>query len=120
MSAKTAPGNLGLSYGWIRGEDFWGGPMNENLLKLDAVVNLIIKSMGFTAPPDGAVDGDCYIVGANATGAWAGKGGYLAAEADIAVKAPGDSTKAVQEAHATLWHTVCCLIEAHYFPEKRC
>lgn len=78
MSAKTAPGNLGLHYGWIRGEDFWGGPMNENLLKIDAVVNLIIKSMGFTAPPDGAVDGDCYIVGTNPTGAWAGKSGYLA------------------------------------------
>jgi D-sedoheptulose 7-phosphate isomerase len=48
------------------------------------------------------------------------KGGFLAGEADIAVKAPGDSTKAIQEAHATLWHTVCCLIEAHYFPERRC
>lgn len=48
------------------------------------------------------------------------RGGFLAGEADIVVKAPGDSTKAVQEAHATLWHTVCCLIEAHYFPEKRC
>ena len=47
------------------------------------------------------------------------KGGRMAASADIAVKAPGDSTKDIQEAHIVLWHTVCCLIEAHYFPEMR-
>jgi len=47
------------------------------------------------------------------------KGGAMADFADIVVKTPGDSTKVVQEAHATLWHTLCCLIEAHYFPEPR-
>ncbi len=47
------------------------------------------------------------------------KGGKMAQFADIAVKAPGDSTKVVQEAHAVLWHTACALIEAHYFPEAR-
>ena len=48
------------------------------------------------------------------------KGGAMAEFADIVLKTPGDSTKVVQEAHATLWHTLCCLIEAHYFPEPRC
>lgn len=47
------------------------------------------------------------------------KGGLMAQAADIAIKAPGGSTKVVQEAHITLWHTMCCLIEAHYFPEMR-
>lgn len=47
------------------------------------------------------------------------KGGKMAAFADIAIKAPGDSTKVVQEAHIVLWHTLCCLVEAHYFPEMR-
>ena len=47
------------------------------------------------------------------------KGGAMADFADIVIKTPGDSTKVVQEAHATLWHTLCCLIEAHYFPEPR-
>jgi D-sedoheptulose 7-phosphate isomerase len=46
-------------------------------------------------------------------------GGKMAEFADIAIKAPGDSTKVVQEAHVVLWHTACCLIEAHYFPEMR-
>ena len=47
------------------------------------------------------------------------KGGKMAGFADIAIKAPGDSTKVVQEAHAVLWHTICCLIEGHYFEERR-
>lgn len=46
-------------------------------------------------------------------------GGKLAMHADIAVKAPGESVKTIQEAHICLYHTMCCLIEAHYFPEKR-
>jgi len=46
-------------------------------------------------------------------------GGEMGAFADIVIKAPGDSTKTVQEAHATIWHTLCLLIEARYFPEMR-
>lgn len=46
-------------------------------------------------------------------------GGRMAAFADIAIRAPGGSTRVVQEAHIALWHTLCCLIEAHYFPEPR-
>lgn len=46
-------------------------------------------------------------------------GGKMAAYADLAIRAPGNSTKEVQEAHIVLWHTMCCLIEAHYFPEMR-
>lgn len=46
-------------------------------------------------------------------------GGKMALAADIALKAPGDSTKTVQEAHLVLYHAFCALIEAHYFPEMR-
>lgn len=46
-------------------------------------------------------------------------GGQMAAFADVAVKAPGNSTKAIQEAHLVLYHTFCAMIEAHYFPEMR-
>lgn len=46
-------------------------------------------------------------------------GGAMARHADIAIIAPGASTKVIQEAHIALWHTICCLIEAHYFPEMR-
>lgn len=46
-------------------------------------------------------------------------GGKMAALADIAIRAPGASTKVIQEAHIVLYHTFCALIEAHYFPEMR-
>jgi len=47
------------------------------------------------------------------------KGGKMAESACIAIKAPGGSTKEAQESHAVLWHTICCLIEGHYFPDMR-
>jgi hypothetical protein len=43
----------------------------------------------------------------------------MAAAADIAIRAPGNSTKVIQEGHIVLYHTFCALIEAHYFPEMR-
>ncbi len=46
-------------------------------------------------------------------------GGQMAQSADIVIKAPGSSTKIIQEAHQTVYHTFCAMIEAHYFPEKR-
>ena len=46
-------------------------------------------------------------------------GGKLATHADIAIRTPGASTALVQEGHIALWHTMCLLIEAHYFPIKR-
>ncbi len=46
-------------------------------------------------------------------------GGKMAEEADVAVKAPGHTTKEIQEAHLVLYHTFCAMIEAHYFPEMR-
>lgn len=46
-------------------------------------------------------------------------GGKLATHADIAIRTAGNSTALVQEGHISLWHTMCLLIEAHYFTEKR-
>jgi D-sedoheptulose 7-phosphate isomerase len=47
-------------------------------------------------------------------------GGRMAGAADLALRAPGGSTKEVQESHLALYHTFCAMIEAHYFPEPRC
>lgn len=78
-----APGdNLGLYRGWVRGEDFWGGPMNENLLMLDSVINMRIESGSFSAPPTDTEDGQIYAVAAGATGPWAGQSGKLAVRVD--------------------------------------
>lgn len=58
--------------------------------------------------------------GATAVALTGPRGGAMADEADLAIRAPGGSTKEIQEAHIVLWHTMCLLIEGHYFPEKRC
>jgi D-sedoheptulose 7-phosphate isomerase len=47
-------------------------------------------------------------------------GGQMAENADLIIKAPGQTTAIVQESHITLWHTLCLLTEARYFPERRC
>jgi len=58
-------------------------------------------------------------VGAKVISLTGPKGGKMDKFADIAVKAPGDSTKVIQEAHLVLYHTFCAMIEAHYFPQMR-
>jgi len=57
--------------------------------------------------------------GATAVALTGPKGGKMAEAADLAIKAPGEATKIIQEAHIVLWHTMCLLIEGHYFPEMR-
>lgn len=72
-------GNLGLTSGWETGEEYWGGPMNENLLMLDTVINLVVEAGGVNAPPpEGVADGTVYAIGSNPVGEWLGQAGKLA------------------------------------------
>ena len=50
---------------------------NMALQRLDAFVQTAVESMTLVIPPVG-VEGNLYVVGATATGAWAGKEGQLA------------------------------------------
>lgn len=77
MPKKIAP-SQGLPYGWIRGEDYWGGPMSESQIFLDSMTWPVIRSLTYSAPPSDAVDGSKYVVAANPTGLWAGHEGALA------------------------------------------
>lgn len=47
-------------------------PINAALRELDALVQLSVIDVDLAAPPGSPGDGDCYIVAASATGAWAG------------------------------------------------
>ena len=58
-------------------------------------------------------------IGATAAALTGPDGGKMADMADIALRAPGDSTKVIQEAHVVLYHTFCAMVEAHFFPEMR-
>jgi hypothetical protein len=51
---------------------------NEALTILDYVVQPNVKDKDLTSPPGSPSDGDCYIVGAGATGDWSGKDGQIA------------------------------------------
>lgn len=53
-------------------------PVNLALRILEAMAQCIIVSKTATAPPGSPTDGDCYIVGASATGAWAAQDGKIA------------------------------------------
>lgn len=54
---------------------------NEALQRLDAIVQLVIRAT-VAAPPENAAEGDCFLLSADATGDWAGKGGRLAFRQD--------------------------------------
>lgn len=51
---------------------------NEALRVLDALVQLTVQDRDLTAPPGSPANGQCWIVGASATGAWVGHDGEIA------------------------------------------
>lgn len=55
---------------------------NEAIRALDAVIQIGVIDRDLTSPPASPDEGDRYIVPVAATGAWAGKDGYLAAWQD--------------------------------------
>lgn len=52
--------------------------VNEALARLDAVAQMQVLADDLTSPPGLPVDGEAYVVGAAATGDWAGHDGELA------------------------------------------
>lgn len=74
MPKKIAP-NQGLPYGWVRGEDHWGGPMSDSQVFLDTLIWPVIESLTFSSPPSDAVDGFTYVIAENPTGEWSGHAG---------------------------------------------
>ncbi|AJA07530.1 hypothetical protein SKP52_03005 [Sphingopyxis fribergensis] len=51
---------------------------NEALTLIDALVHAAVEAGPLAAPPPGPVDGQCWIVGAAPTGAWAGQENAIA------------------------------------------
>jgi D-sedoheptulose 7-phosphate isomerase len=50
--------------------------------------------------------------------AFTGRGGKLAQCAGIVFSVPSDDTARIQEAHITLGHIICDLVERTLFPQK--
>ncbi|TZG29275.1 DUF2793 domain-containing protein [Sphingomonas montanisoli] len=51
---------------------------NEALQDVDMLLHPVVQAVGTNTPPAGPANGQCWIVGDAATGAWAGHGGELA------------------------------------------
>lgn len=45
-------------------------------------------------------------------------GGKLAEYSDILINVPSDITARIQEMHVPIYHTICAMLEAHFFGEK--
>ncbi len=45
--------------------------------RLDALVQPVVQQVGLNSPPGSLVDGQCWIIGATPTGAWAGQANRL-------------------------------------------
>ena len=52
--------------------------VNECLMRLDALVQLALVSVGAAVPPASPTEGEAHSVGAGATGAWVGQDGQVA------------------------------------------
>ena len=78
MPSTTEP-RSGIKYGWALGESGWHTEMDANLKSIGRFAyHLAVKDRDLTAPPASPANGDSYIVGPAATGAWAGKDGQVA------------------------------------------
>ena len=79
---------------------------NEALHVLDCVVQLAALDQNLTSPPGSPTEGDRYIVGPSATGAWAGHDGEIAAYVDAAWSfySPGAGWIAFVVDEATLYY----------------
>lgn len=69
MPRQESP-RLAISYGWLRGEDYWGDPMSTNMLLADALTHPYARSMSENAPPLGVSIGDQYILTSEPEGEW--------------------------------------------------
>lgn len=78
---KATEGRLGVTRGYVLGQSgqVVADETNKNYRLWATLVQTTVKSMTLTTPPGSPADGDIYVVGASATGAWAGKDKQLAA-----------------------------------------
>lgn len=77
MPATALP-NIGLNYNWNAGENGWKAGVDFNFVVVDALLHGQIQTRTLSAPPGSPTDGQMWLVGSGATGAWAGQTGKLA------------------------------------------
>lgn len=76
MPRQIAPRQK-ISYGWVRGEDFWGDPMSDNMVYTDAMLHPAPESMTQGIPPASPVDGVQFIIPYGAQYEWENYANHL-------------------------------------------
>lgn len=79
---RQGTARLDASYGWLRGEDWWGDPVSDNMVLFDALLHPRVRSLSQPGPPSVTFTGDQYIVGPTPAGAWAGYPNAIATRYD--------------------------------------
>lgn len=59
------------------------------------------------------------VKGMTTIGLTGAHGAELAPLVDIAIKVPAQNTNDIQELHLPIYHTICAIVEAHYFKEMK-
>jgi len=71
------PGN-GIYYAWGDGFSGYGLEMDDNLKKINTLINSGIIDRDLSTPPGSPSEGDTYIVAATGTGDWVGQDNNIA------------------------------------------
>jgi len=87
MASVQEPRN-GIHNSWTQGEQGIKQQMDENLVKLGALVGLSVVAIGTTATPGSPVNGQAWIMGTPATGDWIGRQANDIAVYNTALPAP--------------------------------
>lgn len=75
---RQETGRYKLSYGWLRGEDYWGDPVSLNFVLNDMLHHPCVKSMTQTTPPSAPAIGDMYVVPVGGIGVFKDQDNHLA------------------------------------------
>lgn len=78
MAGEVQEPRNSIWYGWDLGDSTWKAKMDANLKYIGMSMNLAVENQTTTSPPGSPSDGDAYIIGATASGAWTGKENYVA------------------------------------------
>lgn len=79
---RQGTARLDAGYGWLRGEDWWGDPVSDNMVMFDALLHPRVRSMTMAGPPVDTFTGDQFIVGPSPVGLWANHPNSIATRYD--------------------------------------
>ena len=75
--ASNSP-KLSLAHGWSLGENGWNIGLDNNIKKIDGLIQLSVESASVASPPTSPLNGSLFIIPSNASGIWSSNTGKIA------------------------------------------